>query len=179
MKRRMRFSNTLRRAENHLPLPTAFALWFNGHLSATTATTDRNAIGRAFVKLTKNVHSNACESTQSCDTAEDCREQGQRAGEPRRACRAVHFKDSVAALDGIAQQQLATGGRTLLIWMGSGWPVAIEHRARTPRAEATRGLHHEFVEVLHDLRAAQVTVYSIAPGDGLPQGQGQTTMGRR
>jgi len=145
-------------------LPTAFALWFNGHLSATTATTDRNAIGRAFVKLTKNVHSNACGLPQSSAQQKIAANKDGGQVSPA-ACRAVHFKDSVAALDGIAQQQLATGGRTLLIWVGSGWPVVPSAELERLGPKQRDAYAHEFVEVLHDLRAGQVTVYSIAPRD--------------
>lgn len=146
-----------------LSVPTAFALWFNGHLSATAATTDRNAIGRAFVKLTKNIHSNACgvgepEAPQTVSTNRD------KSTVTPTACRAVHFKDSVAALDGIAQQQLASGGRTLLVWMGSGWPTVLTSELDRLSTEQRTAYSHEFVELLHDLRAAQITMYSIAPG---------------
>jgi len=144
-------------------LPTAFALWFNGHLSATTATTDRNAIGRAFVKLTKNVHSNDCGTSQSSQQKIAANKDGGQVSPA--ACRAVHFKDSVAALNGIAQQQLATGGRTLLIWVGSGWPVVPSAELERLGPKQRDAYAHEFVEVLHDLRAGQVTVYSIAPRD--------------
>ena len=50
----------LARSHGQLPYPTSFVLWFNGHLKATGPTTDRNTLGRAFVSITKNVHSNAC-----------------------------------------------------------------------------------------------------------------------
>jgi len=152
-------------AESKKPLPfqTAFALWFNGHLSATPATTDRNEIGRAFVKLTKNVHSNACgtkERQQNVSAGKDA------ASVSPATCRAVHFKDSVAALVGIAQQQAATGGRTLLIWMGSGWPVLPDAELQRLDPQQRDAYAREFAEILRDLRAGQMTVYSIAPGDG-------------
>jgi VWFA-related protein len=142
--------------------PTAFALWFNGHMSATTATTDRNAIGRAFVKMTRNVHSNACDTAQTSAQQKIATSKNSGKVSPA-ACRAVHFKDSVAALAGMAQQQLATGGRTLLIWIGSGWPVLPNAELDGLGPKQQEAYTHEFVEVLHDLRAAQVTVYSIAP----------------
>jgi VWFA-related protein len=151
----------LRQSPKALPLPIAFALWFNGHLSATPPTTDRDAVGRAFVKLTKNLHSNACGGEQH--PGEQKVTISRDTGKVDVAtCRAVHFKDSVSALDGIAQQQMATGGRTLLIWMGSGWPTPsdAELRRLTPKQQGDYA--REFVTVLHDLRAAQVTVYSIA-----------------
>jgi len=153
-------------AESRKPfaLPTAFALWFNGHLSATPATTDRNAIGRAFVKLTKNLHSNACDTGQTPAQHKIAANKDAMQVSPA-ACRAVHFKDSVAALDGVAQQQLATGGRTLLIWVGSGWPAIPDTELERLAPKQRDAFAHEFVEVLHDLRAAQVTVYSITPDD--------------
>jgi VWFA-related protein len=151
-------------AEGHKPLsfPTAFALWFNGHLSATPATTDRNAIGRAFVKLTKTVHSNACGG--GSDGAEQKVTINKKAETVDPAtCRAVHFKDSISALDGIAQQQLSTGRRTLLIWMGSGWPTlsSTDLQRLTPKQQ--HDYAREFATITHDLRAAQITVYSLTP----------------
>jgi VWFA-related protein len=143
------------------PIPIAFALWFNGQMSATSATTDRDAIGRAFVKMTKNLHSNACSGEPNPDEQKvSIRREPEKVDAA--TCRAVHFKDSVSALDGIAQQQIATGGRTLLIWMGSGWPALSEGDLKhfTPKEQSD--YVRQFVTVLHDLRAAQVTVYSIA-----------------
>lgn len=154
-------------AESRKPLafPTAFALWFNGHISSTSATKDRNAIGRAFVKLTKNVHSNACEG--SAESAQQKISVSKSAGHVDRAtCRAVHFKDSVSALDGIAQAQLATGGRTLLIWMGAGWPALSDAEVRRLSTEQQKSYTDEFVTLLHDLQAAQVSVYAIGSESG-------------
>ncbi len=49
-------------AQSHsaLPYPTSFVLWSNGKLKATGATRDRNVVGKAFVNMTKNLHSNVC-----------------------------------------------------------------------------------------------------------------------
>lgn len=147
-------------AESRKPFltPTAFALWFNGHLSITPASTDRNAIGRAFVKLTKSVHSNACEGEHSAAAQKAA---GSKTVDPK-TCRTVHFRDSVAALDGVALQQLTTGGRTLLLWTGSGWPMPTESEPEGLAVKERDSYVKQFVQVLHDLRAAQVTVYSIA-----------------
>lgn len=150
-------------AESHkpLPYPTAFALWFNGHLSPTPTTTDRNAIGRAFVKLTRNAHSNACNTEQSPMQQKVAANKRPAAITPA-DCRAVHFKDSIAALDGIAQQQLTSGGRTLLIWIGSGWPALSNADLERLDSKQRDDYTHTYMELLHDLRAAQITMYSIA-----------------
>jgi len=152
-------------AESRKPLdvPTAFALWFNGHLSSTPPTTDRNAIGRAFVKLTKNVHSNACGVEASAP--QNVSASANAATNTASNCLSVHFKDSVAALDGIAQQQLTSGGRTLLIWMGSGWPSVSNAELDRLDAKQHDAYSHQFRELLHDLRAAQITMYSIDAAD--------------
>ena len=149
-----------------LPYPTSFVLWSNGHLKATAATTDRNAVGRAFVGLTKNLHSNAC------SPAEAPVAQPVEAGVPGphadsatslAHCLQVHFKDSIGALDGIAQQRLAIGGRTILIWVGPGWPLVsdVEFKQLTPAAR--RAYFTEIVTVLHDLETAQVTLDALGP----------------
>lgn len=162
--------NYLAHGHGPLPYPTAFVLWFNGHLKASAATTDRNALGRAFVSMTKNVHSNAClpaeasvelaattEKTGARETAEHISSMSQ--------CQQVHSRDSVAALDGIAQQQKTLGGRTILIWAGSGWPVLseVEFGRLAPKAKVS--YFEEFVDVLRDLRESQVTIDAIAPID--------------
>ncbi len=156
-----------------LPYPTSFVLWSNGHLKATGATTDRNAVGRAFVSTTKNLHSNAC-SPVDASVAEAVEGGGPgalgdsgiggRAAEVAR-CLQVHFKDSVAALDGIAQQQLSVGGRTILIWVGPGWPLLtdVEFKQLTPAAR--KDYFGEIVTVLHDLNAAQVTLDAVGSHD--------------
>jgi VWFA-related protein len=164
-------------AKNHgpLPHPTSFVLWFNGHLKAATATTDRNALGRNFVSLTKGMHSNACKlpdpspnqeaSVQSASESGALKQAGSRpSGEAD--CLEAHFKDSVAALDGIAMQQKNVGGRTLLIWVGPGWPLLsdAEFKRFTPKAHAE--YFDQVVQVLHDLRDAQITLDAIGPADG-------------
>lgn len=152
-------------AESRKPLevPTAFALWFNGHLTSTPPTTDRNAIGRAFVKLTKNVHSNACEV--EAPAPQNASASAHAPTTTSANCLSVHFKDSVAALDGIAQQQLTSGGRTLLIWIGSGWPSISNTELERLGAKQRDAYTHEFVELLHDLRAAQITMYAFDTAD--------------
>lgn len=166
--------NYLAKGRGPLPYPTSFALWFNGHLKGTAPTTDRNAVGRAFVNLTKNAHSNACSPVDA--SVEQAAEGGgpgaaSQGGIGPRAvgvaeCLQAHFKDSIAALDGIAQQQKTLGGRTILVWMGPGWPILsdVEFGHLTPKAQA--GFFEELVDVLHDLREAQVTIDAVAPPDG-------------
>jgi len=169
--------NYLAHGHGPLPYPTSFALWFNGHLKGAAPTTDRNALGRAFVSLTKNVHSNSCSPVDG--SVEQAAEGGgpgalQQGGIGQRAigvaeCLRVHFKDSISALDGIAQQQKTIGGRTILIWIGPGWPILsdVEFGQLTPRAHA--GFFDEVAEVLRDLREAQVTLDAVAPPDGTRQ----------
>jgi VWFA-related protein len=153
---------------SELPYSTSFVLWSNGHLKATGATRDRNAVGKAFVSITKNLHSNACTPVDGsiAKTVE-----GDALGESSGAkgavptCREVHFKDSVSALDGIAQQQLHVGGRTILIWIGPGWPLLsdLEFQPLTPNAR--KGYFDEMVTLFHDLHAAQVTLDALGLRD--------------
>ena len=162
-------------AQSHspLPYPTSFVLWSNGHLKATTATRDRNAVGRAFVSVTRNLHSNACAPAEgSVVKAAETGGSGPRgdaAGGPQPAdvenCLQVHFKDSLAALDGIAQQQLSIGGRTILIWVGSAWPLLSDAAFQQLTPKSRKNYFDEIVSVLHNLRAAQVTVDAIASPD--------------
>jgi VWFA-related protein len=156
-----------------LPYPTSFVLWSNGHLKATSATTDRNAVGRAFVSITKNLHSNAC-SRVDASVAQAVEAGGPGAlGESGiganavsvAQCLEVHFKDSVAALDGIAQQQLARGGRTILVWVGPGWPLLSDVEFRPLTLAARKTYFSEVATVLHDLHAAQVTLDAVGPRD--------------
>ena len=161
-------------AQGHspLPYPTSFVLWSNGHLKASAPTTDRNSVGRAFVSVTKNLHSNACEPLNGPAKAVETGSPGAR-GEngsvPHAAdaanCLQVHFKDSVAALDGIAQQQLALGGRTILIWVGPGWPLLSDAVFQQLTPTSRKNYFDEIVSVLHDLRAAQITLDAVSSPD--------------
>ncbi len=163
----------LARSRGPLPYPTSFVLWSNGHLKATSATTDRNTIGRAFVNMTKNLHSTACAPVDASvahavegggvGALGDSGIGGRAVGVA--TCLEEHFKDSISALDGIAQQQLAMGGRTILVWVGPGWPLLsdVEFQQLTPKAR--KGFFTEIVSVLHDLRAAQVTLDAVGPRD--------------
>jgi VWFA-related protein len=153
-------------AQSHaaLPYPTSFVLWSNGHLKATAATQDRNAVGKAFVSMTKNLHSNACEPVEqsSAKAATDSERTGLTNAGSQAAdvtnCLQVHLKDSLAVLDGIAQQQVHVGGRTILIWVGAGWPLLSDLEA-TPKVR--KSYSDEFVTILNDLRASQVTVDNL------------------
>ena len=165
-------------AQSHsaLPYPMSFVLWSNGHLKSTGATTDRNTIGRAFVSMTKNVHSNACgPADASVVKAADNSGAGTHADNDKGSqsadtnCLQVHFKDSLAALDGIAQQQLSLGGRTILIWVGPGWPLPSDAEFDQLTPKARKNYFDEIVNVLHDLHAAQVTLDAIAPRDPVRQ----------
>lgn len=163
----------LAREHGPLPYPTSFVLWFNGHLKATAPTTDRNAVGRAFVSLTKGVHSNACAPVDG-SVAQAAEGGGPGAlgssGIGGRAlgvahCLEVHYKDSIAALDGIAQQQKTLGGRTILIWVGPGWPLLKDVAFQRATLKAKQGYFEETVSLLHDLREAQMTVDMISSKD--------------
>lgn len=162
-------------AHGHGPLsyPTSFALWFNGHLKAASATTDRNALGRAFVGITKNVHSNACSAIDGAveKTSEGGAPSSLQEGRTPQLvnCLEVHSKDSIAALDGIAQQQKTIGGRTILIWVGPGWPLMSEVEFSNLAPKAQDRFHDGIVDLLHDLRDSQLTVDVVAPQDGTPQ----------
>ena len=162
-------------AQTHgpLPYPTSFVLWSNGHLKATGATTDRNAVGRGFVNITKNLHANACAPVDGSVAkavegggvgALGDRDIGNRAVGVA-TCLEAHFKDSVSALDGIAQQQLTVGGRTILIWVGPGWPLLSDVEFQQATQKARKGFFQELVSVLRDLRAAQITLDAVGPRD--------------
>jgi VWFA-related protein len=162
-------------AQTHGPLPytTSFVLLANGHLKATGPTTDRNALGRAFVNITKNLRSEACAPVDA-SLAQAVAGGGVGAvGSSNIGNRAVgvatcleqHFKDSISALDGIAQKQLTLGGRTILVWVGPGWPLLSDVEFQQLSPKARKGFFAETVSVLHDLRAAQVTVDQVGPRD--------------
>jgi VWFA-related protein len=163
-------------ADSHgpLPYPTSFVLWFNGELKATAPTTDRNTLGRAFVKTTKAMHSNACSSDGKFEqvvAGPAAPEKAGPASESAAHCQQVHFRDSIAALDGIAQQQRRVGGRTILIWVGSGWPLLSEVEFVQPSAKARAGFFDELANLLRDLRDSQVTVDALSPPDATREKQ--------
>ena len=177
--------NYLAHGHGPLPYPTSFVLWSNGQLKSTAPTTDRNAVGRAFVKTTKGIHSNACSPADGSleqvavpgVSESDGHPNGQKLppGTPADAgqradsvskCLQVHFRDSIAALDGIALQQKTLGGRTILIWVGSGWPLLTDVAFGQPTLKARAGLFDELARILHDLRDAQVTIDALSLPDG-------------
>lgn len=163
----------LARSHGPLPFPTAFALWFNGQMKAASATTDRNALGRSFVSITKNVHSNACvpadaafkQAAAGGGPAEDQQSRTTEGAADFAKCLRVHFRDSISALNNLAQQQRAIGGRTILIWVGPGWPVLSEAELGRLTAQAQTVFFSDLVGVLDDLRDAQVTLDGIEPPD--------------
>jgi VWFA-related protein len=151
--------------------PTTVVLWFNGHLqAATSATTDRNVVGRAFVKMMKGVHSNACPDNDSHPIEQRVAAGTTSPSVDPATCRVVHFRDSIAALDGIAQQQQVGGGRTLLIWVGPGWPQISDEDFQRMPPPTQRVYSEEIVNLTHNLLGGQVTLYSIFPGDKQQEG---------
>ena len=80
-------------------------------------------------------------------------------------CLQVHFKDSLAALDGIAQQQRHIGGRTILIWVGAGWPLLSDVEFERLSPKARKSYSDELVNIVNDLRASQVTLDSLGVHD--------------
>lgn len=166
-------------AESHsaLPYPTTFVLWSNGHLKATTATRERNAVGKAFVSMTKGIHSNACGTTDGSvakATADDgpgasgSTEAGAHEAEAAN-CIQVHFKDSLAALDGIAQQQRHIGGRTILVWVGAGWPLLSDDDIAQMSPKVRKSYSDELVTILNDMRNSQVTLDVLAAHETTPE----------
>ena len=168
----------LAQSKGPLPYRTSFVLWFNGHLRASAATRDRNFVGRTFVKMTKDVHSNACapvdgsvaQAMGGVPVAPGQAGIGDRAVSVAK-CLEVHFRDSIAALEGIAAQQKNIGGRTILIWAGPGWPLLsdAEFQRLTPKAKQT--FFEETVNLLRDLREAQVTIDALSPRDATREGE--------
>jgi VWFA-related protein len=164
----------LAQSKGPLPYPTSFILWFDGHLKASSATRDRNFVGRAFVKMTKDVHSNACAPVEG-SVAQAVEGGGAVAlgqsgiggrAEDVAKCHKVHFRDSIAALDGIANQQRSIGGRTILIWAGPGWPLPSDVEFQRLSTKARQTFFEETVDLVRDLREAQVTIDEISPPDG-------------
>jgi VWFA-related protein len=160
--------NYLAHGHGPLPYPTGFGLWFNGHMKVASATTDRNALGKAFVSLTKGMHSNACEASELKEAAVTGKSALKRVAEGGSSddfanCQKVHFRDSLSALDGLAQQQKSIGGRTILIWLGQGWPsfpdIAVGHLSEKIRS----ALFENVVDLMRDFRDAQMTIDVIAP----------------
>ena len=170
-------------AQSHSALPyrTTFVLWSNGHLKATIATRDRNVVGKAFVSMTKNLHSNACSLVDDAIAKAPNNNRSESSGSAnvgyasaeKANCLLVHMKDSLAALDGIAQQQVHVGGRTILIWIGSGWPSLSDIDSTQLSPKSRKSYSDEFVTILNDLRSSQVTVDNLGTHDantpaGLP-----------
>jgi hypothetical protein len=81
-------------------------------------------------------------------------------------CLEVHFKDSIAALDGIAMQQKNVGGRTILIWVGPGWPQLSDVLFKRFTSKARAEYFDQVVDVHRDLRDAQITLDAVGPHDG-------------
>ncbi len=164
-------------AQSHsaLPYPTSFVLWSNGHLKATGATRDRNVVGKAFVSMTKNLHSNVCAPVNgSLAKASESGGPGAPGSGSHEAdaasCLQVHFKDSLAVLDGIAQEQHHLGGRTILIWVGGEWPPLSDAEFAQLSPKARKSYFDEVVTILNDLRTSQVTLDALGIHDGASAG---------
>lgn len=75
------------------------------------------------------------------------------------------FQRSARAMDNIAQNEARKPGRKLLIWTGPGWPTL--NRPSDGYTEKQRRRNFDgIVELSTALRAARITVYSVAPVTG-------------
>ncbi len=85
-------------------------------------------------------------------------------------CLQVHFKDSLAVLDGIAQEQHHLGGRTILIWIGAEWPPLSDAEFVQLSPKARKSYFDEVVTILNDLRTSQVTLDALGTRDDTSAG---------
>lgn len=84
------------------------------------------------------------------------------------ACLNDRFVSSAMALRQLAQQQVDTPGRVILIWIGPGWPL-LTNRGFTPDPpELKRSFFSQLVTVSTALREGQVTLDAVASPDDLP-----------
>jgi VWFA-related protein len=90
--------------------------------------------------------------------------------ESTRECLAQRFRISVDSLSKIAAEQRKTPGRTILIWLGGGWPVPTEQGMRLFNANDTERFYEQVIDLTGTLRDAHITLDAIGrrvPGVGV------------
>ena len=80
-------------------------------------------------------------------------------------CLNHRFTTSVSALDKIAREEAEVPGRTILIWLGEGWPLLLgEEFAPDTRAEERRRFDY-LADLSASLREAQITLDAVSSPD--------------
>lgn len=163
----------LQRGSGPLLNPTSIALLSEHSIELGSFSTDRAAVLRQLNKLSGNIHTMSCRDT----TLERVQESGSHDPNPRLGCLDHLFNSSIAALNSIGESLVLSRSRshrplrTIIIWIGRGWPLLNEHGYTPDTPEIKESFYRDLVNVSGALTEAQVTLNAIASSEILPVSQ--------
>jgi VWFA-related protein len=77
-------------------------------------------------------------------------------------CENTEFKRAVSELNLLASKEADAPGRVILVWIGPGWPQLSRHEIKPDTPAMKQNLFDYRVELLTDLRKAQITLNAIS-----------------
>jgi len=150
--------------------PTSIAVLSEHGTALSSFSTDRVAVLRYLDELSGNIQTMSCRDT----TYERAQESYDRDPNPRLECLDRLFNSSIAALNSIGESLVLSRSklhrpvRTIIIWLGRGWPLLNEPGFMPDTPEIEESFHRNFVSISGALTEAQVTLNAVASNALIP-----------
>ncbi len=160
----------LRQGDGVLAHPMSIAVLSDSGMRSGAFSRDRTVLIEELNELAGNLHGITCSDT----TVElECSVPQMPGGQPcdpnpRLECLNHQFNASVPALLSLAEKQLNAHRRSIIVWVGPGWPLLDDKRFVPDTPDIQEHFFHNLVEVSNALGESQVTLDSIASSRVLP-----------
>jgi VWFA-related protein len=157
----------LRQGEGPLAHPTSIAVLSDSGLKVGTPSRDRTVLVNELSELAGNFHGITCaDATPVLECNDDLHEPCD--PNPRLDCLNRQYSASVSAITSLVQKRQNTDNRTILVWIGQGWPLLNDNRFVPDTPGVKERFFHNLVEVSSAITESQVTVDSISSTNPLP-----------
>jgi VWFA-related protein len=160
----------LQQENQPLPVPFSIGVFAGYGIAPGPATRDRGALLADLASQAADLHASGCitQLDRSNMTTPFTKGNmgGMRAESPQElACKNERFVESVNALSGLAHKEMEIPGRTILIWLGPGWPMLTDRAFAPDTPELKQSFFSQVVSLSRALREAQITVDAVASPD--------------
>jgi VWFA-related protein len=140
--------------------PISLALFTGSGITANVPTQDRSRLQSELASLMKLKQPAVCGAGVAQSTGLGLGPmQGSRVGS---SCQNTLFKMSVPALARLAEQQVRTPGRLILVWFGEGWPRLSGNAFVEDSPELKLNFFDYLIELSGSLQEGQVTLDAVA-----------------
>ena len=157
----------LKQTVEPLPVPVAIGVFSGFDIDVGQPSRDRAALLADLATRTADLHSTGCITHQEQPVRMGSPFSANGAGSNRAvspqelACQNERFAESITALGRLARKEVQVPGRTILIWMGPGWPMLTDKAFAPDPPELKSNFFTQLVSLSMALRQAQVTVNAV------------------